>query len=137
MRVICNSFTVCIFGVLAACTTALAQKSPLPSAARHAAYHLYSAQTFDAHAKDHARILSRYVAVFQAVPKKVVEEQTAAIRNNVAAATKGFEALKAVSKNDPDLAKKVAELEGRLAQIEQSHAKVQGTCDEMLTVAAA
>jgi hypothetical protein len=117
------------------CDSGVGQQSPSSSAARNAAYYLYSARTFDAHAKDHAQILNRYARTGQPVPKEVAEEQTAAIRRNVEAAKKDFDTLRAVSKEDPNLAKKVAELEDRLSQVEQSRITLQGTCEDMLNVA--
>lgn len=133
-NIILSMFCVALFGV---CSASFAEDAPASSAARDAAYYLYSAQTFDAHAKDHARILNRLTAAGGQVPQKVVAEQTAAIRSNVESAAKDFATLKKLLKDNADLAKKVAELEARLGQIEKSRTKVNESCEEMLDAAVA
>jgi len=88
-------------------------------------YQIAAAKTYNMHAHDHARLLSKYAAASSAaVPAAVLKEHAAAIRSNAAAATKAYSQISAATKNDP---KNVAQM----AEIQQSLAKVTSLVNEL------
>jgi hypothetical protein len=106
-------------GVVA--TAAFAQPSAAAKA-RGDNYNWYSGQTYGSTAYEHARILNQYSTAGKAVPKEVIQEHSTAIRSNVEGARKAYSRLTEETKKNPEVAKK-------LTEIEKHHAKVLAACD--------
>ena len=90
------------------------------------AYFFHAGEIYDAHAYDHARILHKYAAGGEFVPPDVIDEQTEAIRSNVALANKAYAKLSAAAKKNPTTAK-------QLAEIQKFHTNILKQCDELDT----
>jgi cytochrome c556 len=83
-------------------------------------YYVSAGKTYNMHANDHARMLGKYAkASDKPVPAEVIKEHTAAIRANVVRAQKQFANLTTSAQANPDVAKQLAEIQKRLAQVTQ------------------
>lgn len=89
--------------------------------ARQAAeYQLAAGNTYNRHAREHARILERYAALGKPVPAEIVEQHADAIRRNVQQAQQAFAQLAEAGKDKPDLLAAIERLQLRLAKAADS-----------------
>jgi len=83
-----------------------------------------TASTYQQHAQDYARQLYYQVQIQPAAPKKVLQEQAAAVKKNIEMSSKDLEALKAAHKND-------AEVQKLITSILDHQAKALKHCDHL------
>lgn len=89
--------------------------------ARQAAeYQLAAGNTYNRHAREHARILERYAALGKPVPAEIVEQHADAIRRNVQQAQQAFAQLAEAGKDKPELLAAIERLQLRLAKAADS-----------------
>jgi hypothetical protein len=93
---------------------------PTGAALRGDHYQLAAAKTYNMHAHDHARLLGKYAAAAaEPIPSAVIKQHAAAIRTNTDLARKSFAGLSAASRKDPAVSKQLAEIDKRLAKLNQ------------------
>ena len=69
------------------------------------AYYFYSGEMYRSHAYDNADVLTQYASLNRPVPVTVIEEHTAAIRNNLVASGKSYARLSKQFKSNPEAEK--------------------------------
>jgi hypothetical protein len=101
-------------------STAIAAADSAATARRGDQYHLATAKTQNIHANDHARLLGKYAATSdEPVPSAVVKHHLGAIRANAQLAAKSYDKLSAAAKQNPMVSKQLAEINARLAKVNQ------------------
>jgi len=74
------------------------------------AYYFYAGEMYRSHAYDNADILTQYASLNRPVPIAVIEEHTAAIRNNLVASEKSYARLSKQYKSNPEAEKHLARM---------------------------
>jgi hypothetical protein len=101
-------------GVFSLASTALAQEigkdyafgvRDAAAKADDDAYYFYAGEMYRSHAYDNADILTQYASLDRPVPIAVIEEHTAAIRNNLVASGKSYARLTKEFKDSPEAEK--------------------------------
>lgn len=99
--------------------------------ARQAAeYQLAAGNTYNRHAREHARILERYAALGKPVPAEIVKQHADAIRRNVQQAQQAFAQLAEAGKDKPDLLAAIERLQLRLAKASDAIERLGTQVDE-------
>jgi hypothetical protein len=125
--------------ILSAFTPAASALTASDASKRADHYFVSAGKTYNMHAHDHVRILSKYAkASNEAVPADVLKEHTAAIRANVEQAQKSYAKLAASASSSPDVAKQLAEIQKHLDAVTKQVATLESekAVDAKLVVSA-
>jgi len=99
-------------------------------ARRAAEYQLAAGNTYNRHAREHARILERYAALGKPVPAEIVKQHADAIRRNVQQAQQAFAQLAEAGKDKPKLLAAIERLQLRLAKASDAVERLGTHVDE-------
>lgn len=114
---------VAMLGLMVISSPAFAQRGA-NSKSLNTAYSINSGSTYQNHAYQQSGLLNSYASNETSVPQPVIQEHSKAIRASVEAASKQYNKLQDVVKNNPEAAKK-------LAEIKDQHARVIELCDQL------
>ncbi len=81
-------------------------------------YYLAAGKLYNRHIYDHAFLLHQYAVAGQAVPDHVLKEHIDGMKSDLTAAKASYARLSDKPKSDPAAAKKLADINARLARIE-------------------
>ncbi|HEX4145104.1 MAG TPA: hypothetical protein VHY91_16475 [Pirellulales bacterium] len=119
MRIHFLAIALCASGFLSSAGALLAQDASrdyafgIRDAAAKAdddAYYFYTGEMYRSHAYDNADVLTQYAALNRPIPVPVIEEHTAAIRNNLVASNKAYSKLTKQFKDNPEAEKHLARM---------------------------
>ena len=88
-------------------------------------YYLAAGKTYNRHAAEHAKLLSKYAATGAPVPASVVAEHAAAIKAGLDSAEKSFDKVSPQAKSNADVAAQLANLKANLAKANGKVAELQ------------
>lgn len=107
-----------------------AEPANIDPARQVAEYQLAAGNTYNRHAREHARILERYAALGKPVPAEIVKQHADAIRRNVQQAQMAFAQLAESGKDKPDLLAAIERLQLRLAKASDAVERLGTHVDE-------